>query len=48
MSALALALAASGERDEPLALFARARQLAPNDPNIQSDYETALKHWQGR
>jgi tetratricopeptide (TPR) repeat protein len=48
MSALALALAATGQRDESQALFARARHLAPNDPNIQSDYETAVKHWQGR
>jgi Flp pilus assembly protein TadD len=45
MSALALSLAASGEKDESLALFARARQLAPNDPNIESDYRTALEHW---
>ena len=48
MSALALSLAASGEREEPLALFARARQLAPNDPNIQSDYEAAVAHWRTR
>jgi hypothetical protein len=34
MSALALALAASGDVTESLALFRRALQLQPDDPEI--------------
>ena len=48
MSVLALTLAASGEREEPMALFAQARRLAPGDPDIQSDYDAAVAHWRAR
>jgi Flp pilus assembly protein TadD len=42
MSALGLALADAGAREESLSLFKRALQLAPDDPTIRQDYATAL------
>ena len=41
LSALGLTLAAAEKGDESMAAFRRALQLAPDDPALRRDYQTA-------
>ena len=45
MAKLALTLAVTGQVDEPLALFRRALELAPNDPDVRRLYDAAMAQW---